>query len=137
MSAECGFRERVLVELPDAVWCEKNPRDPSTTRPSVNQANRIVAALRSGRQRLGVLERAGIPSREMRFPDSLSRGLPDTAWRDKNPRDPSTTRPSVNRAIASSWRFAQDDSGRGRLQKQVQKQAEGRRFFCCGEEKWW
>jgi hypothetical protein len=40
-------------------WCDKNPRDPSTPRPSFNRAIAVVAALRSGRQGLEVLERAG------------------------------------------------------------------------------
>jgi hypothetical protein len=70
----------------------------------------------------------GTGAANVRFRGSLSRELPEIAWCDKNPRDPSTRRPSINRAITLLRRFAQEDRGWERLQRQ----AEGRRFFCCG-----
>jgi hypothetical protein len=42
---------------PKRSWCDENPRGPSTPRPSFKRAIATVAALRSGRQRVGVLVR--------------------------------------------------------------------------------
>jgi hypothetical protein len=59
VSSECNYPGEYGANSLKRSWCDKNPRDPSTPRPSFNRAIAIAAALRSGRQGLGVLERVG------------------------------------------------------------------------------